>query len=259
MKVTDLERAGRALRHARAEAGLSQAELAERLGIARSTIANLEAGRHGVSPAVRALLDEALPGWLPKLTARATQPVSVDNNGLSIEEVGITYVFEQSKSPSEIIQLRRVRAVRAGVRRYHLGLRRSDHKTFTADTQTLWGGGIVEHPSSVEGWATHSVDFGRGLRRGETHEFAMRSWVERDAEPDTEIWLEVTAPTRLARMNLTFNGPYPSRAWAFTKPSDEREKRPEETAPVPAKHGYPVTATFEQLVPNVIYALCWEW
>ena len=74
-------------------------------------------------------------------------PAGSSNPSLVIEDLTITYVFQESKSPSEIIQVRRVRATRAGVTSYVLGLKRTDDRSFETETNVLWGGHLEDgHP-----------------------------------------------------------------------------------------------------------------
>jgi len=98
---------------------------------------------------------------------------------------------------------------------YVLGLKRTDEQSFEAETNVLWGGYLEDGPTT-DGQELTTVNFGRSLHRGEVHDFALRSWVQRDADPDTEIWLEVSRPTKRASLHLSFDGRRGVlRAWAY--------------------------------------------
>ncbi|MCJ1709205.1 helix-turn-helix domain-containing protein [Microbacterium sp. VKM Ac-2923] len=244
------------LRALRTRAGLRQSDVAFILGVSRSTVANMEAGRQAVSPQQAQALSRALPEWAASaIHAGGDLSPDIENASIAVEDLTITYVFEASRSPSEIIQVRRVRARREGVSQYSLGLTRSDAKTFSTETKMLWGGvlDVVENPASNQ--RVDIVDFGRGLRRGEVHEFAMRSWVEHDAEPDTEIWLAVTIPTRRAAIHLAFHGAIGARrAWSFVAHDPESP-----CVALPIGPDSAVTLLIDQPIPYQTYALAWEW
>lgn len=252
---------GRLLRQLRAQEGFSQQQVADRLGISRSTVANLEAGRHWMSDDLRQRVAERLPHWGMALTrGRVPKPTESSNASLVIEDLTITYVFGASRSPSEIIQVRHVRAIRAGVTGYVLGLKRTGDQTFETETSVLWGGHL-EDGSTTRGRELTTVNFGRSLRRGEIHDFALRSWVQRDADPDTEIWLEVSRPTSRASLHLAFEGRRSVQtAWTFEL-EDDKEEAPAGNRCVPLTIGPDgqVSVTFYNLVPGRIYAMAWEW
>jgi len=252
---------GRLFRELRTQEGLSQQHVAEQLGISRSTVANLEAGRHWMSDELLERVRERLPGWDQALArGRLPKPAESSNRSLVIDDLTITYVFQESKSPSEIIQVRRVRAVRSGVSSYVLGLKRTDEQALTVETHVLWGGHLQDGPTT-DGQELATVNFGRSLRRGEVHEFALRSWVQRDASPDNEIWLEVSRPTKRASLHLTFEGRRSvQQAWTY-----QLEDANADIPPNSACGGLPigpdgqVTISFENPTPGRIYALSWNW
>ncbi|MGC5171268.1 helix-turn-helix transcriptional regulator [Microbacterium sp. DT81.1] len=247
---------GATLREIRVRAGMRQADVAGILGVTRSTVSNMEADRQAISAKQVRSLADVLPEWaVALLRTGGTAEPDIDNASFAIEELTIAYVFETSRSPSEIIQIRRVRAVRAGVSRYALGLVRSDGESFVTDTKVLWGGFLDESHRETDGQSVIAVNFGRKLRRGEVHEIATRSWVERDAEPDTEIALTVTIPTARASIHLAFHGVRGvRRAWSYA--ADDVD--PEQT-PVPVGLDSGVTLKIEEPTPGRTYLLAWEW
>ena len=80
---------GRLLRDLRTREGLSQRQVAVRLGISRSTVANLEAERHRMSDELLARLDKLLPEWHQAVTrGRLPKPAESFNPSLRPPEVG---------------------------------------------------------------------------------------------------------------------------------------------------------------------------
>jgi transcriptional regulator with XRE-family HTH domain len=252
---------GRLLRELRTQQGLSQQHVAEQLGISRSTVANLEAGRHWMSDELLERVRERLPDWEQALTrGRMPKRAESSNPSLVIDDLTITYVFQESKSPSEIIQVRRVRAVRTGVKSYVLGVKRTDDQDLIVETHVLWGGHLEDGPTT-DGTELSTVDFGRSLRRGEVHDFALRSWVQRDAAPDTEIWLEVSRPTKRASLHLAFEGRRSvQRAWTYELETEGATIPPaDKCVGLSLGPDGQVSITFNSPVPGRIYALSWEW
>lgn len=62
---------GQALKSARRAAGKNQEDIAKVLGVARTSITNMEAGRQAISLYHAALLSDVLPEWAGNLTQRA--------------------------------------------------------------------------------------------------------------------------------------------------------------------------------------------
>jgi DNA-binding XRE family transcriptional regulator len=62
---------GKALQLARRAAGKTQEDIAKVLGVARTSITNMEAGRQAISLYHAALLADVLPEWAGNLTKRA--------------------------------------------------------------------------------------------------------------------------------------------------------------------------------------------
>lgn len=259
--------AGALLRALRAEDGLRQRDVASRLGVSRSTLANIEAGREPVSGAMLLKVVSAYPHWRVSIEAGEHRPSVVGlNASLVIEELTIAYVFLESHSPSEILQIRRVRALRSGISHYALGLRRTDQGTFTLDTQVLWGGRLNERQADPdqEGRVLRVVEFPRTLRSGEVHEFAMRSWLERDDDPGTEVRLTVTTRTKVARIHLACHGAANIvDAWKFGPiPDPGTDGLPADSPDVEKIDliaSTPVTVTFRVPECGPTYGVGWSW
>jgi transcriptional regulator with XRE-family HTH domain len=255
------------LRALRAEDGLRQRDVASRLGVNRSTLANIEAGREPVSGAMLLKVLSAYPHWRVSIEAGEHRPSVVGlNASLVIEELTIAYVFLESHSPSEILQIRRVRALRSGISHYALGLRRTDQGTFTLDTQVLWGGRLneLEAGPDQEGRVLRVVEFPRPLRSGEVHEFAMRSWVERDDDPGTEVRVAVTTRTKVARIHLACHGTVNfADVWKFGPVPDPGAGVLPADSPnvekVDVVAGTPVSVTFRVPECGPTYGVGWAW
>lgn len=244
------------LRHVRTEAGLRQADLANLIGLARSSISNLEGGRQGFTPEVRLRLAKSLPGWLP--AREQAEAPALTNASLVVNELTIAYVFEEHESPSEIVQIRRITAVRSGPNRYGLALGRTDQQPLGGDTAVLWGGFLEEEQLDSSGQLRTSLNFGRDLRRGESHEFAIRTWIERDGTPDTQIDLDVTRPTAAAHLHLAFHGRRRIRyAWSQVKGGGTGADEP--LMPLALSPDASVSAHFHSLTPGHSYHLAWRW
>ncbi|MEP9384612.1 hypothetical protein [Nocardioides sp. KR10-350] len=182
----------------------------------------------------------------------------------SLERVAYVYLFEESRSPNEIIEIRRVRALRDGASTFGLSLRNTESDDFGLDQQVLWGGSLTTTKgATADGGATHwrRIDFGRTLRAGQSHEFALRTWIEVDPEPQTEVCFGVTVPAREVSIHLGFHGsPQPSEAWRYGPLPDESAipKTPSGGRRVKII-GNSVSATFRNPVSGPIYGLAWRW
>lgn len=258
--VSARDHVGQLLRELRTQDGLSQREVAALLGISRSSVANLEAGRQGLSTGASERLRHRLPRWAEAVASgRISNAPTATNESLVIDSLTITYVFQESRSPSEIIQVRRIRAIRAGVSQYILGLRRTDEQALSIETHVLWGGFLGE--VAVETTEMTTINFGKSLMRGETHEFALRSWVQRDADPDDEIWLEVTRPTRHASVHLAFEGRRSiSAAWTYELQSASHSPPvPEQFQPIELGPEGQASVYLHSPMPGRQYVLAWRW
>lgn len=221
--------AGQRLRQLRAAAGLRQVDVAGVLGISRTTLANIEAGREGISRRVSSAIVQHFPPWGAQLFPAGTcssagdagNAVAVPGGPFVLEEVTISYLFGESAAPSEVVEARRVRATRAGAAGYLLSTARTDPVEYQVESEPLWGGYIAEEtvPRDQGGdplEVRRVFQFGRQLRRGERHSFAVRSWVERDPDPDTCIVVNFTIPTETVGLHLTCLGSRQLAAvWAF--------------------------------------------
>lgn len=258
--VSARDHVGQLLRELRTQDGLSQRQVGELLGVSRASIANVEAGRQGLSTEAAERLASSLPTWAQALRmGRLSNAPIAASESLVIDSLTITYVFQEAISPSEIIQVRRVRAIRAGVSQYVLGLKRTDEQSLSVETHVLWGGFMGETQTETSELTT--VSFGKPLKRGETHEFALRSWVHRDADPDTGIWLEVTRPTRQASLHLLFEGRRSiTSAWTYELPSgDPLPPRPEACQQVALGPDGQASLYVSAPAPGRQYVLAWSW
>lgn len=233
---------GEALRALRRRRSLTQLGLAEALSgsFARSTLANVEAGREMPSQRLFDTLVRAFPEDRERLQksfegARSMAGAIEDEAGpklvptelggaCTVERLDIGYVFGESRSPQEIFEVRTVRATAAGVSSYRLKLKQSSSTSFATITEVLWGGDLREQIRRTANGQTlylTTVDFGRRLRRGERHVFALRTWIERDQEPDTRLSVTMTIPTRIIALHARFTGPRPQEAWSFGPCADD--------------------------------------
>lgn len=278
---------GEELRAIRLEAGLRQVDVCERLGgaVARSTLANIESGREPPSARVLALFAEHLPQWFERLkdlprersprpvlttTSESVKPV-VDEalwrpgGAFDLESLSLCYVFQHSRSPSEIIEVRRVRARRNGAARYGLRLIKTGEGAFSVDSETLWGGNAqAVETTTVSGGKVvlHEVVFDRLLARGQRHEFATRTWIERDDDPGTAIILDLTIPTREISVHLCFLGPVRPKGYTVYGPLADESQVPEQpgSAPrTPMSDSGRVAAYFPDPQIGPVYGIAWEW
>lgn len=264
--MTTFRNQGELLRVLRAEEGMSQADVAARVGVGRSTLANIEAGRESMSGRIRRLLVAQFPNWGTSLDSGMYRMSTCGRNaGLIVLELTIAYVFLDSLSPSEIVQVRRVRARHSGVQGYALGLQRSDGEVFETDSQALWGGHLRDRLTDDPKTYMRVFQFPNPLRAGQPHEFAMRTWVDRDAKPCREIRLALTMATRKAHIHLASHGPHGiARAWSFGPMVGDPGR---EDIAADSEHAHPtrvvsrslVTATFLDLSPDQHCGLGWEW
>ena len=269
---------GETLKALRVGEGMRQADVAMVLGMARSTLANVETGRWAPSERLWVALCEGMPHWVDQLipayeAARTSVQVrradgDVDNPFLGgpfdLLSVSYAYLFEESRSPHEIVEVRRVRARKSGAKAYGLRLAHTSTPGFLIDQQALWGGAITRsvHASDTDGTVQWTkVDFGKSLRAGQRHEFAIRTWVERDPDPQTEVCFEMTLPVRQASIHLAFNGTVqPSQVWCYGPLPDDSliPTSPGGQRPMKMLHG---TTSLTVTAPEVgqTYGVAWNW
>jgi transcriptional regulator with XRE-family HTH domain len=223
---------GGALREARRAAGLTQEQVIERLGrrFARSTLANIETGRERPSERIYAVILDVFPEWEERLAGpfasvrRARVPDQVApparesvhrrsrfalGGPYQLEQLQIVYVFQHSRAPEEILESRRIRALASGGDGFGLRFRAQSDGLEIAD-EVLWGGRLDSSARYDEdGHTTYlqRVDFGRTLRRGQVHDFAVRRWVARDPNPDTEALFCLSLPADEVSLHVKFHGP----------------------------------------------------
>ena len=279
---------GAALRDARRAAGLTQEDLVERVGrrFARSTLANIETGRERPSERIFTVIVESFPGWEPLLRApferSRWQPTSTGSAAAPargaigrrarhalggpyvLEHLQIVYVFRHSRAPEEIIETRRVRAVASGGDGF--GLRfRARSEGFEIEDEVLWGGRLTSSARYDEdGHTTYlqRVDFGKTLRRGQTHEFAVRHWVAHDPDPDTEALFALTLPADEVSMHVKFHGPErPSRVLRVGPLADHclvRDRGALDAAAA-VDPRLDVSEYFRKPEVGALYGVIWDW
>lgn len=264
---------GTRIRELRANDGWRQQDVAERLGLSRSALANIEAGRERPSQRVLDAISTEFPEWAPYLSdSREPDGAQLHGGPFVLEDLTIAYIFEEARSPNEIVEVRTVRSTRAGASGYVLSSRRTDPAggsspdvVYSLVTEVLWGGYLVDDQFvDDDGAVEHRrvIHFGRQLRRGERHSFAIRSWTERDSEPGTCILVDYTVPVGRVGIHLTCHGrPQLARAWAFGPRVDDAELPADsaDVTPVDVTVGGTATLVLEQPELERNYGLAWEW
>jgi transcriptional regulator with XRE-family HTH domain len=282
---------GEQLRLLRQRRGLRQTDVVTRLGdvFARSTIANVECGREAPSERLWEALSQAFPDEVPQmedayLAARrrvASGRGSATRSGaraegwdgefplggpLVIERRDFAVVFRESRNPEEILDIIDVRARQDGVSTFVTKMWATQQEGFRASAEVVWGGEIVEAEHVDRDGRTFvmsEVQFGRPLRRGERHSFAVRSWVERATVPDTGIDVAPALPTAIIAVHVAFIGPQPASVWAYGPVADDSlsPKSADEPGACPTlRHGGGRhSAVFERPEPGDSYGIDWSW
>lgn len=287
---------GETLRELRKRHGWRQQDLVDALSgqIARSTIANIETGREPPTARLWELIQLLGAEWATTLEGAylggRSEVVSKQSSGITgvqsprraqhehdtsrawslggpyiIEMLQLIYVFRHSRSPEEIIETRRVRATANGADGYGLKLSNTETEGFRVDEEVLWGGAVVERQHSDGGGRTvyhRRIDFGRRLRRGQVHEFAVRSWIERDPEPCTDVQATFSIPCKSLAIHLNFLGPdQPEACWQNGPTIDDIHIPRESTLghPLGIERGRPVSVTFSPIEPGTSYGISWRW
>ena len=274
---------GALLRRLRKQAEWRQLDLADHLGLGRSTIANLESGRERPGATVWQAIQERLPDWAheleraygearrapvnaPTKASKRDQPfVPFKGGPFTIESVKYVYLFEESRSPGEILEVRRVRAAEQGADCYGLLLTHTGSTGFQVDQQALWGGSLHDSTHETEEGRTllwRRFDFDRRLRIGQRHEFALRTWVEQDPDPQTNIGFDLSIPAREVSIHLGFHGSVrPKRAWAYGPLTDAEADDPpaEGRKKLRVAPDGSVVARFRKPEVGPTYGLVWEW
>lgn len=278
---------GDALRDARRAAGLTQEQVIARVGhrFARSTLANIETGRERPSERIFALIVEGFPEWEralagpfgssrrsrvpepggPAARRAASRPNRFALGGpYQLEQLQIVYVFQHSQAPEEVLESRRIRAVASGGDGF--GLRfRAQSDGLEIEDEVLWGGRLDSSARYDEdGHTTYlqRVDFGRTLRRGQVHDFAVRRWVARDPNPDTEALFCLSLPAAEVSLHLKFHGPQrPSRIRRVGPLADhclvrDRGALEAATAVDPRTD---VSEYFTRPEVGALYGVIWDW
>lgn len=104
------------------------------------------------------------------------------------------------------------------------------------------------------------VRFDRALRLGQFHDFAVRSWVERDPAPDTTILFDLTIPAGQVAIHLAFEDERPVSASAFGPVDDEDTATdPRHQRPLSISAAGTVTAHYRQPQLGPFYGVTWRW
>lgn len=267
---------GSQLRSLRGSHGLRQQDLVGKLGgvVARSTLAGVESGHQAPSVKLWTAIQSEFSDWIPELEqlfieARNTDPgPSLDLLQLSaagpfaVEESRCIYTWRDHHVPEEIIEVRRVRALRDGADSYILKMN-TEGEDAAVDVEVLWGGRLQETVSRHHGGRTvilNRFTLDRPLRRGEVFTFAVRTWMVAQATPPDNVTLHITEPVEQAAIHFNFLGPLPTRLWRFGPLADPVLAR----APEVIRAGErPVTASFSCYFPKPVrgaeYGLSWDW
>jgi transcriptional regulator with XRE-family HTH domain len=283
---------GEMLSELRRSHGLRQSDLVARLTgqFARSTIANVESGREAPSPRLWEALCEAFPDDVDALedtylearrqvgarkgdplsnghlAARSGEVVRPLGGVFTVERRVIAYVFRESRAPEEILEFFQVQARQDAVSSYVTKMWATHNEGFRIDPEMLWGGRLVDNEHVDRDGHTfvlREVQFGRPLQHGERHSFAIRSWVEHDADPDTGIDVTPTTPTVRIAIHLAFLGSLPTSVWAYGPVADASlypRSADEPGARPPLDNGdgrYSVV--FERPELGESYGIDWSW
>ena len=181
----------------------------------------------------------------------------------SVEHIRYVYVFRESRSPEEVIEVRRVRSLRNGVDGFGLKFTNRESDAFHSDAEPLWGGAITDQQRMTAERRTVYVSrftFPRPLARGESHDFAVRSWVTRDPAPSNQVLVELTGPTRLVSIQLNFSAARPRVVYRMS-PSPDEFARPQDATRTPVG---PVvdgvwSIDFDRPSPGYHYGVEWVW
>jgi transcriptional regulator with XRE-family HTH domain len=281
---------GTRLRSLRMAAGWRQQDLAEALGgIGRSTIANVESGKYPPTERLWHLLEAHIPDWAAQLRqdylrertaisrhdhVRLDSASAIPDGALGgpfvLESLQYVYVFGHSHSPEEIIEVRRVRAARSGADNYELRFAHDQSEAFELDQESLWGGSLAAVEVVTQDRSTaylRRFDFGRKLRRGQRHDFAIRSWVERDPLPQTAVNFVLTIPAREVAIHLNFRDTPPIACWTFESPYDNVSDPTDSDAPSDSENGAWVDVAADGSAsaywlnpdPTRRHGLAWHW
>jgi hypothetical protein len=186
-----------------------------------------------------------------------------------VESLRYIYVFRHSRSPEEIIEARRVRAVRSGASGYGLRLQHTRSRSFDLDQEALWGGHLADYDvADSDGTVVHlrRFEFDRRLRRGESHDFGIRSWVTKDPEPSAAVEFTLTIPAKTVDVDLVFGGPaVPVQAWCYQDADghdvgeDRPPRRDDDPAWLTVTHDGHVSARWRYPQLKVDYGVAWTW
>jgi len=283
---------GEALRELRARRGYRrQEDLAAALGgeVARSTIANLETGRQRITPRVwnafaRHMPDEA--AWLAPIYARtrAEQEAAAAQRRPArrttpteqaepeptpdyvLERYDVIYVLRESRSPEEIIELRRVRSRTSGAHDFGLSFSR-DTTEFEVETEVLFGGEIVGFDLQTPRGKTlimQLLDFGRALRKGERHSFGVRYLVDRNRNFDDTEHVVLSTDYVMEEVGVHFNfwgSEQPTLCWAYEGYPDAAMApgEPDDGVALRLNQHNMASAEFRRPVTGTHFGVAWRW
>jgi transcriptional regulator with XRE-family HTH domain len=279
---------GEQLRLVRERHGLRQSDLVALFHdtFARSTIANVESGREAPSPRLWTALREAFPAEAESLeesylaarrnvgsSRSGTHPASRSGSESAasgtfvVERRDIALVFREAQVPEEILEVYHLQARQDGASSLVCKMWATQHEGFRLSPEVLWGGHIVEAEHVDRDGHTfvlREVTFGRTLRRGDRHAFALRSWVERaPSPPETGIDVSPKHPTLVLGVHLAFLDRQPSSVWTYGPVADEALSPSSAGAPgarPAATFGVGhYTAEFDSPQVGESYGVDWSW
>lgn len=158
-----------------------------------------------------------------------------------------------------------MRATEPGAAVYGLRLTHTTAAGFSVEQQALWGGQLIDSPVVTgEGETVHwrRFDFGRRLRVGQAHEFAIRTWIEIDPEPQSAACFELTLPTREVQIDLAFNGTVrPAAGWSYGPLADDSliPETPAGGRRIRLRADGSFTHRFLRPEIGPVYGVAWDW
>lgn len=182
------------------------------------------------------------------------------------ERYDVIYVLRESRSPEEIIELRRLRSLSKGAHDFGLSFAR-DAEQFEVEPEVLFGGEIVgidiqELPGKT--LIMQLLDFGRTLRKGESHNLGVRYWVERDPDPQDNghVLIESDYAMEEVGVHVSFWGmEKPSRYWVFEGSPDAAMApgEPSQGVELELNQHSTLSVEFRKPVTGTYFGVAWRW